>query len=158
MTDRDFVDKDKENVGTGVGAVTGGAAGAAAGAAIGGPVGAVVGGAAGAVAGGLAGRGIAKSVDPKVEDDFWRANYMTRPYYTSGEVYEVYEPAYRFGWESYTRYDGRSFEEVEQDLERDWNRDHAGAKLSWERAKRAVRDAWHKIERALPGDFDKDGR
>jgi hypothetical protein len=70
----------------------------------------------------------------------------------------VYQPAYRFGWESYGRYDGRRFEEVETDLQRDWDRYDSRGNRTWERSKSAVRDAWHKIERALPGDFDKDGR
>ena len=102
--------------------------------------------------------GTARSLDPKVEDDYWRANYMTRPYYVTGEAYELYQPAYRFGWETYPRYEGRTFEELEGELERDWDRYETRGSLTWERAKRAVRDAWHKLERALPGDFDKDGR
>jgi hypothetical protein len=30
--------------------------------------------------------------------------------------------------------------------------------MQWDNAKGAVRDAWHRVERAIPGDFDKDGR
>jgi hypothetical protein len=30
--------------------------------------------------------------------------------------------------------------------------------MNWDRAKLAARDAWHRVERKLPGDFDKDGR
>ena len=61
-------------VGTGVGAAGGAAAGAAIGA-IGGPIGAAVGLVAGAVAGGLAGKGVAETIDPTVEDAYWRKNY-----------------------------------------------------------------------------------
>ena len=32
------------------------------------------------------------------------------------------------------------------------------SKLAWEDAKGATREAWHRVERAIPGDFDKDGR
>ena len=28
---------------------------------------------------------------------------------------------------------------------------------AWEKAKQATRDAWHRVERALPGDADGDG-
>jgi hypothetical protein len=154
MADRD----ESHPVGTGVGAVGGGVAGAAAGAAIGGPIGAVVGGVAGAVAGGAAGHGLAAAINPADEDAYWRANYNTRPYYKAGESYDVYQPAYRYGWENYPRYVGKTYEEAESDMERGWEKAKGATKLGWDRARLAVRDSWHRIERALPGDFDKDGR
>jgi hypothetical protein len=145
-------------VGTGVGAVAGGATGVAVGTAIGGPVGGVVGGAIGAVAGGLAGKGVAEKVDPTVESAYWRDNYSTRPYVTKGETFDAYEPAYRYGWESRDRFAGRRFEDVETDLGRDWDRNRGASSLTWDRAKHATRDAWHHVERAMPGDADRDGR
>ena len=145
-------------VGTGVGAVAGGATGVAVGTAVGGPVGGVVGGAIGAVAGGLAGKGVAEKVDPTVESAYWRDNYSTRPYVTKGETFETYEPAYRYGWESRNRYPDRRFEDVETDLGRDWDRNRGTSSLTWDRAKLATRDAWHRVERAMPGDADRDGR
>jgi hypothetical protein len=33
-----------------------------------------------------------------------------------------------------------------------------GSRLSWEQAKSASRAAWDKVERAMPGDLDRDGR
>jgi hypothetical protein len=144
-------------VGVGVGAAGGAAAGAAAGA-LGGPVGAAVGAAVGAVAGGLAGKAAAEGINPTVEDNYWRANYSGQPYVTSGSNYEVYRPAYRYGWESYGRFRGRSFDEAEPDLRKDWNEYEGSGKLSWDSAKGAVRDAWHRVERAIPGDADRDGR
>lgn len=104
------------------------------------------------------GTGIAHEVDSNKEDTFWRANFTIRPYYIVGESYEMYQPAYRYGWESYSIYHGRTFDEVEPELERGWENAKRGSRLTWERAKQAVRDSWHKIERAIPGDFDKDGR
>ena len=145
-------------VGTGLGAAGGAAAGAAVGGAVGGPAGAVVGGAAGAVAGGLAGKGAAEVVNPTVEDAYWRENYRMRPYIDSSRPYDFYEPAYRYGWESRTRYLGRRFEDVEPELERDWERFKGNSKLAWREAKEAVRDSWHRVERAIPGDFDRDNR
>ena len=144
-------------VGTGAGAVAGGAAGAVGGAAVGGPIGAVVGGVAGAVAGGAAGKRLAEAINPTVEDTYWRDNFATRSYYVSGEPYELYQPAYRYGWETYPKYVGRKFEDVESELETGWEKAKGTSSLTWDRAKNATRDAWHRIERALPGDFDKDG-
>jgi uncharacterized protein YcfJ len=57
------------------------------------------------------------------------------------------------------RYTGRSFDDVEMDLRRDWDSSHRGdATRAWEKVKDNVRRAWHKVERAMPGDFDRDGR
>ena len=92
---RDPADKDHP-VGAGLGAVGGAAAGAAIGSAAG-PIGTVVGGVAGGLAGGLAGHAIADMIDPKVEDEYWRTNFSTRPY-ASGQTYDIYQPAYRYGW------------------------------------------------------------
>ena len=131
-------------VGVGVGAAAGGATGAAVGA-VGGPVGAVVGAAVGAVAGGLAGKAVAEQVDPTVETVYWRENYLKRPYVETGVLYPDYEPAYRYGWESYASYPGRDFESVEADLEREWPKRRGSSTLDWTRARMAVRDAWNRV-------------
>lgn len=144
-------------IGTGLGAAGGAAAGAALGAAAG-PVGAVVGGAIGAVAGGLAGKGAAEAVNPTVEDAYWRENFASRPYVTPGTDYETYAPAYKYGWESRGHFIGSSFDDVESDLGREWERVKGKSSLGWDRAREAARDAWHRVERALPGDADNDGR
>jgi len=147
-------------VGTATGAVAGGAAGAAVGSAAG-PVGTVVGAAVGAVVGGLAGKGIAEQIDPTVEDAYWRDNYSSRPY-VSGGSYDDYGPAYSYGVNSYSKYPGRDFDDVESDLSRDWDRVRGTSSLTWERAKHATKDAWNRVsdsvERAIPGDSDRDGK
>ncbi|MCR5867246.1 MAG: glycine zipper domain-containing protein [Aquincola tertiaricarbonis] len=169
MTDH-IDDKTKHPVATGTGAVVGGVAGgvaggAAAGAAVGGmtgPVGAVVGAAVGAVAGALAGKGIGKAVDPAAEETYWRDNYASRPYVTPGSTYDDYGPAYRHGVDAYSRYPDRNYDDIESDLSRDWGTSRGNSSLEWEHAKHASRDAWHRlsnrVERAVPGDSDGDGR
>lgn len=145
-------------VGTGLGAAGAGAAATAIGAAVGGPVGAAVGAAVGAVAGGLAGKGIAEQIDPTVEDAYWRNAHRNESYYDSTATYNDYAPAYRTGYEGYGRYSGRRFEDVEGDLERDYTSIRGNSRLEWEKAKHATRAAWHRVERAIPGDADHDGR
>jgi hypothetical protein len=154
---------EKESHPAGKGAVAGGVAGgvvggAAAGAAAGGmtgPVGAAVGAAVGAIA------GKAYQADPAIEDTYWRDNYASRPYVQGGTSYDDYAPAYRYGVDSYTRYPGRNFDELEPELGRDWSTARGKSSLEWEHAKHATRDAWHRVsnavERAVPGDSDKDG-
>ncbi len=144
-------------VGTGVGAAGGAAAGAAIGA-VAGPVGAAVGLVTGAVVGGLAGKGVAEKIDPTVEDGYWKDNYSKRSYAEKNVSYDNYQPAYRTGYEGFSRYPGKKYEEVETDLQRDYNKSKGNSNLTWDKAKHATRDAWHRVEKALPGDADGDGR
>jgi hypothetical protein len=153
-------------LGTGVGAAAGGIAGAAAAGAVAGttvgPVGTIVGAVAGAVIGGLAGKGVAAAIDPVAEDAYWRDNYSSRPYVGSGESYDDYGPAYRYGVDGYGQYKGRTFDDVESELSRDWQRARGSSKLTWDNAKHATRDSWQRVsdavERAVPGDSDHDGK
>jgi hypothetical protein len=110
-----------------------------------GPVGTAVGAAVGAVAGGLIGKGVAEEFNPTLEEAYWRENYASRPYVTAGESYDVYGPAYQYGWEARTRHSDKSFDEVESDLGRNWDRAKGKSKLKWEQAKAAARDAWDRI-------------
>jgi hypothetical protein len=141
-----------------LGGVTGGAAAGALAGGVTGPVGAAIGAAVGAVAGAVAGK---MSADPDVEDAYWKDNYSSRPYITQGSSYDDYSPAYRYGAESYNKYPDRSYDDVEPELGRDWSRARGKSSLEWENARHATRDAWHrvsnKVERAVPGDSDRDG-
>ena len=149
-------------VGTGLGAAAGGMAAGAAAGSVAGPVGTVAGAAIGAVVGGLAGKGIAEMIDPTMEEAYWRENYTSRPYVKSGSTYDDYGPAYMYGVDNYKRYNGKSFDEVESDLARDWQRAKGKSSLTWENAKHATRDSWQRlsdtVERATPGDSDRDGK
>jgi hypothetical protein len=166
--DKDMRDKDLNRdpitgtpgahpVGTGVGAAAGGATGAAIGA-VAGPIGVVAGAAVGAIVGGLAGKGVGEAVNPTAEEAYWRAQYEREPYYVKDRNYNDYSPAYRTGYEARPRYDGKRFEDVESDLQRSYEAGRGNARLSWEEAKHATRAAWDRVERAMPGDADHDGR
>ena len=149
-------------VGTGVGAVAGGIAAGAATGTVAGPVGTAVGAAVGAIAGGLLGKGVAEMIDPTAEDMYWRDNYATRPYVATNSTYDDYGPAYRYGVDAATRYYGRSFDDVDAELGTNWPSVRGKSRLEWERAKSAARDSWQRvsdtIERAIPGDSDRDGK
>ncbi len=149
-------------MGTGVGAALGGAAAGAVAGTMVGPVGTVVGAAVGALVGGYAGKTFAEVIDPTVETTYWRENFNTRPYAGSGASFEPYEPAYLYGVDSFSQYRGRDFDDIEPDLSRDWPTARGASTLSWEQAKHATRDAWNRlsdaVERAVPGDSDRDGK
>ena len=61
----------------------------------------------------LAGKGIAEAINPRFEDEYWRETYASRNYVREGEDYETFAPAYRYGWESYSLYPRKGFDEVE---------------------------------------------
>jgi len=136
-------------IGSGLGAAGGAVAGAAIGS-IAGPIGAAVGLVAGAVAGGLGGKGVAEAIDPSFEEEYWVVNYPSRPYAVATVPYETYRPAYRTGYEGYTRYPAKSFDEVESDLQRDYEKIKGNANLSWNEAKHAARDAWFRVANKYP--------
>lgn len=148
-------------VGTGVGAAAGGVAAGAAIGTVAGPVGTAV-GAVGAIVGGLAGRNIAERIDPTAEDRYWRENYSSRPYVSAASSYDDYGSAYRYGLDSYGRYGDRSFDEVEPDLAAGWTGVRGDSRLEWSDARHATRDSWQRVkdtlERATPGDSDRDGK
>jgi hypothetical protein len=112
----------------------------------------------GGVAGGLAGKAVAEQIDPTVEDAYWREKHPAQPYADSAYSYDRdYAPAYRLGYQGYANRPGK-WEDAEYDLEREWEEFKADSRLNWEKAKAATRAGWHKVERALPGDADRDGR
>ena len=138
-------------VGTGVGAAAGGATGAAIGA-VGGPVGAAVGLVAGGVIGGLAGKAGGESVNPTVEDAYWRETHTTQPF-AHGQSYDYYAGAYRTGYEGYGKYGcaGKTFEECEAELQADYARNKGSSELTWEEARPASQAAWKRLS-------EKEGR
>ncbi len=93
-------------------------------------------------------------------DDDFRTHYRN-DLSASGGTYEDYEPAYRYGSDlgRDARYRGRGWSEIESDARRDWESRHPND--AWERFKSAVRHGWERasnaVERAIPGDSDRDG-
>jgi hypothetical protein len=77
----------------------------------------------------------------------------------AGASFDDYRPAYRYGLYARGHHGDRQWDDsLESDLGRDWDRHRGASKLSWDNAKHAVRDAWHSLERVMPGDTDRDGR
>jgi hypothetical protein len=105
-----------------------------------------VGAAVGAVAGGLAGKGVAEMVDPTAEEEHWREAHRDEPYYAEGRPYDdYYLPAYRAGYEGRVKYDGRPYDEVEDDLAADYGR-LGGADEDWDEVRPATRAAWDRVD------------
>ncbi|MFN2565133.1 MAG: hypothetical protein ABR499_09020 [Gemmatimonadaceae bacterium] len=127
----DKVKSDAENVGEGAGTFLGGVGGLAMGAAAG-PIGMVVGALAGAVGGWWAGRGVADAFASQ-DDVAYRAHYASSPDRLADRSYEQVAPAYVAGHLAgrNPEYVGRSFEQVEADLQCGWHGDVAKRCAEW---------------------------
>lgn len=126
----------------GVGAAAVGAAAGAGFGAVAGPAGAAIGAVVGGVAGGYAGKTVGEMIDPTMEDSWLRENFTSRPYVERGDTFEKYEPAYRYGGEAEFRYGGGGFEQIESELQSDWNRRTEEPALPWEHARDAIKDGY----------------
>ena len=135
------VERDSPTIGDQVGEAAGGISGVLAGAAIGslgGPIGTVIGGIAGAIGGWWTGRAISEvaSSFSHADDEDFRADYATRipvEASTPNRSYERVRPAYQLGYlaSRNPEYAGRSFEDVEEHLERGWTGNDATQGSDW---------------------------
>lgn len=77
-------------------------------------------------------------------DDDFRSDWNTR-YATMGGSYDDYAPAYRYGSTlgADTRYQGRSWDEIETNARSDWQTKYPDS--SWENFKAAVRHGWERV-------------
>jgi uncharacterized protein (TIGR02271 family) len=76
----------------------------------------------------------------------FRRDWQDR-YANSGEDYNVYQPAYEYGYRTAgdARYRGRNWSDVEEELRTDYLRNNPNS--SWDRMKGAVRYGWEKMTR-----------
>jgi len=80
------------------------------------------------------------------EGQYWREHYATMPYYNSTIPYSMYEPAYQYGMNMYNQYNGRRWEDLDQDrLRAEWERAHGNSTLTWDQAQNAAHDAYMRM-------------
>jgi hypothetical protein len=137
---------DTHPIETGIGAGLAGAAAGLAVGALGGPVGATV---RGAVAGGLAGKGVGEGSDRTTENAWLHEYFGLRAERRRGESHERYRDAYRYGRSSAAWYGNRRFEDVEPDLQTEWQTTRGSSTMGWDDARDAVRHAYdrHALKR-----------
>jgi hypothetical protein len=145
--------EDKETTPELVGEGVGGASGAIVGAAVGslaGPLGAAVGAIAGAVGGWWAGRAVVDVASgiSSDEDLAYRAQYESSPERRADQRYEDVRPAYHLGHLARLNpdYAGRSFEEIEPDLERGWTEELRAQCGAWSTIRTFAREGYLRRE------------
>lgn len=89
--------------------------------------------------------GTAGMGDWATEERYWRDTWRTRPYVQADRGFDYYSPGYRYGFESASRYGGREWNDIENDLRSGWDRVEYRGQSTWENMKDAVRDAWHRV-------------
>lgn len=70
----------------------------------------------------------------------WRDRFPSEPYAVDSDLFEDYEPAYRFGSE--LKGEVKDFDIHEMDLRERWDSVKGESRLNWDRARDAVRAAW----------------
>lgn len=76
-------------------------------------------------------------------DRHFESRFGESTYTDTGESFEDYRPAYRYGVHARTRYGNRQWDQsLDEELARDWERNRGNSSLSWERARHGVREAY----------------
>jgi hypothetical protein len=90
-------------------------------------------------------------VNPTAEDAYWREQHKREPYYDKNYTYDDYQGAYRTGYEGYRRWSGQGkrYDEIEPELQKEYQRNYGKSKLAWENARHATRAAWSRLDRDL---------
>ena len=84
-------------------------------------------------------------MNPTVEEIFWRENHAKQSYASTEYSYAHYAPAYRTGYEAFTKYAGKSYEDIQGDLALDYERARGDSPLPWDTARHATHAAWAKV-------------
>jgi phage tail tape-measure protein len=136
-------------LGAGSAALAGGAAGAALGALVGGVPGLAVGAAAGGALGAVFGDRASEAADRREDLGHFEQIYRTMPYYVAGHSWHDYAPAYRYGLDSYDRFQGQALDAVDTQLQGGWEANaRFGSRLVWNDARPAVAHAWQSLDDA----------
>jgi hypothetical protein len=94
--------------------------------------------------------------DPKKEEAYWREQHDKQPYAKKDVPFEHYAPAYRTGAEAAEKHAGKEFEEIEDEIALQYERNKAGSALPWDHARHAVHAAWAKVSGDIgPRDPDR---
>jgi hypothetical protein len=94
--------------------------------------------------------------DLKEEEQYWREHHAKQPYAKKEFSFDHYAQAYRTGAEAAAKYPAKTFDEIEDEVALDYQRNRIGAALPWDHARHAVHAAWAKLSHDIgPRDSDR---
>ena len=126
-----------------VGAAAGALAAGTAGTLIAGPIGTAIGAIAGAVGGWWAGSGVEKNAElTPADESYYRTHYEASA--PEGGTWDRARPAYQLGHAAAANpaYRGRSFADIETDLQHGWKADSASSPGNWQSVRDLARCAY----------------
>jgi hypothetical protein len=92
---------------------------------------------------------------PEREAAYWREQHPKQPY-AKKYPYKEFEHAYRMGYDTFFRYPGKSFDEVEESVATDYEQARPTSALPWDIARPAVNAVWEKMAGVIgPRDPDR---
>ena len=86
--------------------------------------------------------------DPAEEEKYWKKHFKELAYVDKRDDYEVFGVAFRTGYMGWEKHPKKTFQEVEDELRRDYEAACGDNPLSWEKAGCAVCDAWSRVNEA----------
>ena len=136
-------------LGAGSAALAGGAAGAAIGGMLAGPAGVAGRDAARGALGAVAGNPASEKNHPRDDLGHFQQMYRNAPYFVADRDWHDYAPAYRYGIQAWQGNPGRSFEQLESQLQGGWEAAaRFGSRLPWTQARPAAEHAWRRLSEA----------
>lgn len=92
---------------------------------------------------------------PQKEADYWRDQHSKQSY-AKNYSYDEFEHAYRTGYDTFFRYPGKSFDEVEESVASEYEQARPASALPWDIARPAVNAVWEKMAGVIgPRDPDR---
>src|ERR1700680_560821 len=99
---------------------------------------------------------MANEQDWKMAEAHWREQHAKQPYADKNLSFEHYAPAYRIGHEAALKYPGKKFEEIEDDVARNYEKANPIDPLPWDTVRPAVRAEWDRLAGILgPRESDR---
>jgi hypothetical protein len=94
-------------------------------------------------------------VYPEKEAAYWREQHSRQPY-AKNYSYEEFERAYRTGYDTFFRYPGKKFDEVEESVASDYEKAKPASALPWDTVRPAANAVWEKMAGVIgPRDPDR---
>ena len=84
------------------------------------------------------------ALDPQTEAAFWREQHTRQPY-ANEYSYDQFEHAYKTGYNSYLKYRGKGFDEVEDEVALDYEKQKPESAIPWDTVRPAVNAVWERM-------------